>query len=133
MVRVTAVLAVCDDCNVRVSVGVSDVSLSRQPGALSGARAHSQHQHQHHLITSPAHQLTSSLSQHKTTFYILILSLSLSLPSCWTNPKIVTVEATCPLIDCLIMRAKPSPTLSVLSLSLTDIMSLFSVDVGSQS
>ena len=92
------------------------------------------------IISSPAHQLTSSPALQltlSTQNYIYIhilslsLSLSLSLPSCWTNPKIVT-EATCPLIDCLIMRAKPSPTLSVLSLSLTDIMSLFSVDVGSQ-
>ena len=58
-----------DDCNVRVSVGVSDVSLSRQPGAVSGARPD---QHQHHLITS--------YSSHYTTLgFIFTFSLSLSL------------------------------------------------------
>ena len=63
---------------------------------------------------------TSADSRTNTniTSYILArLSLSLSLPSCRTNPKIVNVQATCPAIDCQIMRAKPPPTLSVLSLS----------------
>ena len=136
-------LICCGECNVRVSVGVSQ---SLQTGSLQSpgpglseapveppATAH----HTTTCRTTPPLSSLQSLQSPASSLQSLVSSLqslasmfqslqslvsigsSLPKPNLWpllsvgqksrTNPKIVSVKATCTLIDCLIMRGKPSP------------------------